>query len=1175
MPQYILCLLRSLSVSLVVLISILSTTKLNAQCAGPVTSVPSPPPTGGVYLPGSVVTICATLPAFNVINFGANWFEGFDITLGPGWVPGSVTPISAPNNINGGGGNWIWVGGTFNANGNSFGPGYFFDLDGDGISQDDYGDYAATGPWEMCFSAIVGNTPGASLAANVVPVSDGSAGSWTSGACDGENADPIIPPGTTISNCTNQPTVAIVSTTNVQCPGQSTGIINLNASGGSGAPYTYQINGVTVGMPAVNLAAATYQVAAIDNSGCPSMPIAAVVNGPNPIVHTPTITQTIACNTLAENFQPGQFDINSTGGTAPFTYTLGTASNQTGIFSVATAGTVTVNVSDANGCASTSNVTFTPPLSVPIVFSGLTDAACSGAATGSVDVNAFGLAGPFTYQLLYPSGPVSNSTGLFPNLPPGDFMATVTSAAGCEFDTLVTIGEQSNIATSTPVVTNVSCFGNSTGSISLSANGGTAPYTFSANGVSFTNIANNATVLFSGLDAGSYEVTVDDAIGCTFVTPVIDVTQPAQALSAEPIVAGTICEGASNGSIQSNISGGTTPYAILWSNTSNATNISNLAAGIYSVDVTDNNGCMASGSATIVATSLPIASVGTGGEICEGFNYNLTYTGPGGIGYQYQWLPVTGLNNATSPDPIASPSATTNYTLVITDANGCQSLPSTPVVVEFHPTPATPIINPNGPLEFCEGNSVTLSIGGGASYLWSNGAVSSSVTATQTGTFTVRLTDNFGCVSPVSAAANVVVNPLPAAPQLTSSTGATFCQGASTILSAQPSNGITWSNGSSNASITVSTAGVYSAFIEDANGCQSANSTIAVSVTPLTPSPLITSSGLTTLCEGDSVLLTCSTADSYAWVNTADASTSAANSIYASKSGTYSVTTSGVCPSPNMTASITITVRPIPEPNIVFDTTTVDCLPSVLSFSANPTGLGPLAYGWNFGDGMGATTLNPFHEYQNPGLYTVGLMVSDQFGCTGFESIPEMVKILPRADLKYVIAPLSVSISDAEVVFSGLSENSTGDNWQIQLLEEGFDTLDVIAFDSSFATHTFADTGVYLISYTVTTAEGCIATATDWVRVYEDFDVFIPMGFSPDGDGVNDEFFPVLPGFEIDDYEFRIFNRWGRQVFLTYSTSTGWSGDDMPAGYYFWKIKGKSKIEQEPIDLSGYLFLLR
>jgi gliding motility-associated-like protein len=173
------------------------------------------------------------------------------------------------------------------------------------------------------------------------------------------------------------------------------------------------------------------------------------------------------------------------------------------------------------------------------------------------------------------------------------------------------------------------------------------------------------------------------------------------------------------------------------------------------------------------------------------------------------------------------------------------------------------------------------------------------------------------------------------------------------------------------------------------------------------------------------------------------------------------------------------------------------------------------------------------------------------------------------------VNPKSVSISDAFVELVGLSQNATGDTWEIEQINPGFDTLDILTFDSSYTSHTFLDTGVYLVRYTVTTAEGCVASAEDWVRVYEDFDMFIPMGFSPDGDGINDEFFPVLPGFELDDYEFRIFNRWGRQVFLTYSTTTGWSGADMPAGYYFWKIKGKSKIDQEQFDQDGYLFLLR
>jgi gliding motility-associated-like protein len=109
----------------------------------------------------------------------------------------------------------------------------------------------------------------------------------------------------------------------------------------------------------------------------------------------------------------------------------------------------------------------------------------------------------------------------------------------------------------------------------------------------------------------------------------------------------------------------------------------------------------------------------------------------------------------------------------------------------------------------------------------------------------------------------------------------------------------------------------------------------------------------------------------------------------------------------------------------------------------------------------------------------------------------------------------------------------------------------------------------------VTTAEGCEASVTDLVRVYEDFDMYVPLSFSPDGDGINDEFYPVLPGFEIEGYEFRIFNRWGRQIFMTYSTDSGWSGDNMPGGYYFWKIEGKSKKNLESIQKDGYLFLLR
>jgi hypothetical protein len=1166
---------------LLCVVVLVSNSSANAQCASINSFTLAPQPTSGTYAPGTTINVCATVNDYPGLSLGGNpsWFEGFDITLGSGWIASSLTPIGPPPvNAGGGVGSWIWISGTFNVGGSNFGPGYFFDYNNNGASGDDWGDYATVGPWTMCFSVTAGGTPGASLSLNIATVSDGDAGSFTGDGCPGDlgpNTNPITPVGTTISTCLNPPTVSIVNTTDVQCPGQSTGTITFTASGGSGGPYTYLVDGVASGNQATNLSANTYQVSAIDNSGCSSLPVAATVGGPAAFSNSTNITQTLSCLLNAVNFQPGEFEVITTGGTSPYNYTFAGSTNQTGVFSVDAPGTYTVNLIDNNGCASSANVTFpTLPL-VPITVNPIVDAACSGAPTGSADVNALGLAGPFTYQL----NGVTNSTGLFPSLSSGNYVATVTTASGCTYEAPFTIGEQSNITATVPVVANVSCFGNTSGSISLSVSGGTAPYEVSTNGVSFTNIANNQTVTFSSLPAGSYIVNIEDAIGCSYTTAAINITQPGQALSVAPAAVATICAGSSNGSIQSNISGGTTPYTIAWSNGSNAVNLSNLTAGTYTITVTDANGCTASGSASVVETPLPVASVGPGGEFCQGFDFPLTYTGPGGIGYQYQWSPVTGLNNATSANPIAAPTATTNYTLVITDANNCQSAPSSAVEVVYHPTPAAPVINVSGPLEFCEGNSVTLSVSGGNSYLWSNGSTLNTFTVSGSGTFSVHLTDNFGCVSPESLPVAVIVNPLPAAPQLSSIPASTFCQGTTALLTIESNLTnleVLWSNGDNdnNDNTVIDQQGVYTATVTDANGCES-SSNIAMGIEPLPPQPVIlSSSGSTTLCEGESIVLTCSSADSYQWSSADNSITSTANSITVAQTGTYTVTTTtGTCLP--MSVSASVTVRPIPEPNIVFDTTLIDCLPSVLSFSSNPTGLGSLAYGWNFGDGNGATTVNAVHEYQKPGLYTVSMMVMDQFGCTGYQTIEGMVKILPRADLNYVVNPKSVSISDAFVELVGLSQNATGDTWEIEQINPGFDTLDILTFDSSYTSHTFLDTGVYLVRYTVTTAEGCVASAEDWVRVYEDFDMFIPMGFSPDGDGINDEFFPVLPGFELDDYEFRIFNRWGRQVFLTYSTTTGWSGADMPAGYYFWKIKGKSKIDQEQFDQDGYLFLLR
>ena len=173
------------------------------------------------------------------------------------------------------------------------------------------------------------------------------------------------------------------------------------------------------------------------------------------------------------------------------------------------------------------------------------------------------------------------------SLAAGIYEVTVTDANGCNALESFTVTEPDASLTAEGIVTNVLCFGESTGSISLSVNGGTSPYAFAwSNGSG----AQNQT----SLAAGNYEVTVTDANGCSALES-FTVTEPDASLTAEGIVTNVLCFGESTGSISLSLNGGTSPYAFAWSNGSGAQNQTSLAAGIFEVTVTDANGCSALG----------------------------------------------------------------------------------------------------------------------------------------------------------------------------------------------------------------------------------------------------------------------------------------------------------------------------------------------------------------------------------------------------------------------------------------------------------------------------------------------------------------------------------------------------------------------------------------------------
>jgi hypothetical protein len=238
-------------------------TQLFAQCNGLINYTVSPAPIGGTYYQGTVVTFCFTMTGYSMA--GANYLEGFDISAGSGWLIGSVTPVSPPANCNGGGGTWIWVN-SFSNNGNFFGPGYFFDLNNDGMSQDDFGD-AGNCSWSFCFSLTVGNNTGASLLIEVAPLSDGVAGSWSSSNC-GVAYSTILSNSFMVGNACSL-SAEVVSQTNLVCANANTGDFQITALGGT-PPYQYSIDSLNYQPSGYfsGLDAGIYQTYIVDSTNC-------------------------------------------------------------------------------------------------------------------------------------------------------------------------------------------------------------------------------------------------------------------------------------------------------------------------------------------------------------------------------------------------------------------------------------------------------------------------------------------------------------------------------------------------------------------------------------------------------------------------------------------------------------------------------------------------------------------------------------------------------------------------------------------------------------------------------------------------------------------------------------------------------------------------------------------
>jgi gliding motility-associated-like protein len=389
----------------------------------------------------------------------------------------------------------------------------------------------------------------------------------------------------TINTAVDQPASPLVGTitsqTNVSVYGGNDGSVIVSGSGGT-QPYQYSFDGSSYQPSGTfsSLSAGTYTITVRDLNMCTGNITVTLTQPWIPLTANITSRNDVLCN----GSDNGSVTVAGWGGTLPYVYSInGGAFQSSGEFSSLSEGTYTVTVKDA--ALDLFDVTFTinEPETLDIAVSG-EDVHCYGGSTGSVTATATGGSGLYTYE--WNTVPVQ-TTQTATNLSSGTYSVTVTDANGCTSSKEVTISQPPvDMVISVTQVNNL-CAGGTTGSATAVVTGGLPPYVYLWN-----TIPEQTKETATDIPAGNYTITVTDSYGCIRISNV-SITEP-QAVSVEASVTDASCPDSNDGSINITISGGTTPYDIIWSDGVKVQNRSGLAPGTYSLVVTDKNNCTGS-----------------------------------------------------------------------------------------------------------------------------------------------------------------------------------------------------------------------------------------------------------------------------------------------------------------------------------------------------------------------------------------------------------------------------------------------------------------------------------------------------------------------------------------------------------------------------------------------------
>ena len=373
------------------------------------------------------------------------------------------------------------------------------------------------------------------------------------------------------------------------------------------------------------------------------------------------ITSVTIIPVVGDGAANGGVDITVAGGTQPYTFAWTAGPNPTTEDNLGLAtGTYAVVITDANGCVFRSSNYEVRQFRIN--RAEVTDVACSGDATGEINIEATGGNGRYTY--LWSNGATTQD---IIGLRPGVYTVTVTDvASGVSFTASYEVESTSTLAISAQVISfyngfEVSCAGGSDGQATAMVTG--------ADGdpqITWSNGATGATI--TGLAAGVYTATARDASGCTVTSRPIEV-EDAPAILADLRVDNVRCRGEDNGRIVANVTGGASGYSYLWSDGSTERSALRLTAGEYTLNVTDRNGCevMFTAGVTEPTANLNVVPMVTGATAVRAGRIDLTITGQTPP-YRITW------EDRSETGPVLEGLAAGTYTVTIADANNCEMI---------------------------------------------------------------------------------------------------------------------------------------------------------------------------------------------------------------------------------------------------------------------------------------------------------------------------------------------------------------------------------------------------------------------------------------------------------------------------------------------------------------------